>query len=88
MRDAIVIRTTHGASAQVALASKSIAFFYSEFFDGIQLNKDSLNNVLVSCPADKLPGFSHGAGFDRVVAATSVDAGPSIPFTMAETRQR
>jgi hypothetical protein len=53
MRDAIVIRTTRGASAQVALASKSIAFFYSEFFDGIQLNKDSLNNVLVSCPADK-----------------------------------
>jgi hypothetical protein len=39
-------------------------------------------------PIAQVPGLSQGAGTGRVVAAASMEAGPSIPLTMAETRQR
>jgi hypothetical protein len=39
-------------------------------------------------PTAQVPGFSQGAGTGRVVAAASLEAGPSIPFTIAETRRR
>jgi hypothetical protein len=36
----------------------------------------------------QLPGALQGAGVGRVVAVTSVEAGPSTPFTTTETCQR
>jgi hypothetical protein len=39
-------------------------------------------------PIGQVPGLSHGAGVDRVLAAASIEAGPSTPLTIAATRQR
>ena len=39
-------------------------------------------------PIGQVPGALQGSGVGRVVAATSAEVGPSMPSTVAETRQR